>query len=80
MDPWKKFSQKINKKAWYCCQKCQIVKEKSCEIFNTIAQFFEEKFFVKFLDGGKNFKFFFLPYGTYVLFEVLGAIYLELFS
>ena len=55
IDPWKKFSQKINEKAWYCCQKCIIVKEKNCENFYTIAQFFEEKFFVKFLDVCKNF-------------------------
>ena len=48
------------------------MKEKNCENFYTIAQFFEEKIFVKFLDGGKNFKFLFLSHGTYVLFKVLG--------
>ena len=55
------------------------MKEKNCEIFYTIAQFFEEKFFVKFLDGGKNFKFLFHFHGTYIFFKVLGAIYLLLF-
>ena len=46
-----------------------------CENLKTIAQFFGKKFFVKFLDGGKNFQILFFSNGPNVSLKGLGTIY-----